>query len=190
MQNSHRAIQCALKKALAPDLVWLEKPFPSINRVADVVWPAQNIIFEVQCSSISPKEIEARLHAYKQIGYDLIWILHDRRFNQKRESPAERFLRSYPHYFCTMNALGEGEIYDQYAHTRWAERIRRTPRYPITLYAPQHLKHIPPHYPKERQKWKIGFQGDLFQQPFQPLKCTPISLYRILFQILLEKVCS
>ncbi len=190
MQNSHRAIQCALKKALAPELVWLEKSFPTINRVADVVWPAQNILFEVQCSPISPQEVEARINAYKQVGYTVIWILHDRRFNQRWETPAERFLRSHPHYFSTMNALGEGEIYDQYAHIRWGERIRRTPRYPITLPAPQHLKHIPRHYPKERRKWKIGFKGDLFQQPYQSLQYTPLGIYRILFQILLEKVCS
>jgi len=187
MLNSHRTIQLALKKALAPQQVWLEKSFPQIRRVADVVWPAQKTIFEVQCSPICAKEVQARNRDYQKEGYTVIWILHDRHYNRAYLTPAERSLRSQTHYFTNINSFGHGEIYDQYAHIQWGRRVKRTPRYPITLNQLSHLKQIPRHFPKERRKWKYSFKGDLFHHPFQPIKPPPFRFYRLFFQLLLER---
>lgn len=189
MQNSHRIIQLAIKKALAPQEVWVEKNFPQIGRIADVAWPAQKIVFEIQYSPISAREVRERNHDYRKIGYTVIWILHERRFNRAYLTPAERLLRSQTHYFTNINSLGHGEIYDQYARTRWGRRIERTPQYPINLSQPSYLKQIPRHFPKERRKWKHTFEGDFFHQTFQPAKFSLLRFYRILFQLLLEKVC-
>ena len=189
MQISHRTIQLALKKALAPQEVWLEKSFPQISRVADVVWPAKKIIFEVQCSPISAKEVQERNRDYQKVGYTVIWILHDRYFNRAYLTPVERFLHSYSHYFTNINTFGHGEIYDQYAHIRWGQRIKRTPHYPIAINQLTHLKQIPRHFPKERRKWKLSFGGDLFHQHYQPIKTPSLRLYRLFFHLLLERTC-
>jgi len=189
MQNSHRTIQLALKKALAPQEVWLERSFPSIRRVADVVWPAQKTIFEVQYSPISAKEVQARNRDYQKMGYTVIWILHDRHFNRTYLTPAERCLRSQSHYFTNINAFGHGEIYDQYAHIQWGRRVKRTPRYPISIKELTHLKSIPRHFPVDRRKWTLSFGGDLFHQNYQPIKVPRLRLYRLLFQLVLEKTC-
>ncbi|MCC5831626.1 MAG: hypothetical protein JJU12_01090 [Chlamydiales bacterium] len=188
MQNSHRFIQLAIKEALAPQEVWLEKSFPEIGRVADVVWPCRKIIFEIQYSPISAREVKERNRDYGRLGYTVIWILHERRYNRTYLTPAERFLRLQTHYFTNINSLGQGEIYDQYARVRRGRRVERTPCYPITLSHPSYLKQIPRHFPKERRKWKYSFEGDLFHQAFKPVKFSLLRLYRLLFQLLLEKV--
>ena len=188
MQNSHRIIQLAFKKALAPQEVWLEKSFPQIRRVADVVWPAQKIIFEIQYSPITVREVQARNRDDRKIGYSVIWILHERRYNRAYLTPVERLLRSQTHYFTNINSLGYGEVYDQYSYIRLGRRVQKTPRFPIILNQLSHLKQIPRHFPKERRKWKHSFGGDLFHQTFEPIKASPFRFYRILFHLLLEKV--
>ncbi len=190
MQNSHRIIQLALKNALAPKEVWLERSFPQISRIADVVLPSQKIIFEIQCSPISAQEVRARISDYKSAGYTVIWILHDLHFNRVTLTPAERLLRSHTHYFTNMNPFGYGEIYDQYAPILRGRRTKRTPRYPITLNHFISLKQIPRHFPKERRSWRYSFKGDLFHQPFQFEKQSPFRFYHILFQSLIEKISS
>lgn len=189
MQNSHQIVQLAIKKALTPQEVWIEKSFSPIHRVADVVWPAQKIIFEIQYSPISIHEVQTRNHDYQKMGYDVIWILHEHTFNRSYLTPVERFLRSQTHYFTNINALGHGEIYDQYAYIRRGRRVKKTPRYPIMLSQLSHLKQIPRHFPQERRKWKYSFAGDLFHQTYQTVKPPSLNPYRIFFQWLLEKVC-
>lgn len=189
MQNSHRTIQHFLKESLAPQEVWLEKSFPQIHRIADVVWPEQNIIFEVQYSPLSAREIQARNRDYEKVGYSVIWILHDRHYNREYLTPAERYLRHHSHFFTNINALGHGEIYDQHAYVRFGRRIKRTPRYPLNLNRCLSLKQIPRHFPKERRKWKFSFEGDLLHQEYQPLEQSPFFPYRALFHILLKPKC-
>lgn len=189
MQISHRIIQQALKKALVPQTVWIEKHFPKINRIADVAWPDQKIIFEVQCSPITVKEIRQREQDYRQEGFTIVWILHDNCFNRPFVTSAERYLSTRPHYFTNLNPFGHGEIYDQYSFIRRGVRVRRTPRYPISIHQYILLKQVPRHFPKERKKWKFGFGGDLFQQNFQSHTFPLSRLYRHFLNHLLEKNC-
>lgn len=188
MQNSHRHIQLALKKALAPEEVWLERSFPQIGRIADCVWPGQKLIFEIQCSRVSPKEILARNRDYQKMGYSVIWILHDRHYNRPSLTLEERLLLPQTHYFTNINSLGSGEIYDQYSQIRWGKRVMRGPRYPIALSSVTLLKQIPRHLPKERRNWLFSFGNDFFHHPYQPIKRPFFPMYRLLFQSLLEKV--
>ncbi len=189
MQISHRIIQLTLKKALTPQEVWLEHSFPHISRIADVVWPSQKIIFEVQCSPISAKEIQARNRDYQKMGYSVIWILHDRCFNRTRLNAAEHFLRSHSHYFTNINAFGHGEIYDQFAQIRLGRRVKRSPRYPIILSKLSRIEHVPHHFPKERKNWQFSFSNDFFHQASPQLTREPFRFYRTLFNLLLEKNC-
>jgi competence protein CoiA len=193
---THLQIQYALQRMLASERVHLEHPFPSIGRIADVMWPAQKIVFEVQVSPISGAEVRARCRDYTQAGYQVVWILHDRRFNRFRITAAEIALRFSPHYFTNINALGKGFFYDQYAFFRFKRSLHRSKRFLVHFKRPTPVnpKQIPRHFPQERKKWKISFEGDLFHRSltWHPLHSSPwysplIRSLRLLYHLLLEK---
>jgi len=108
----HLQVQLFLQNQLTEKNCILEKRFQEINRIADVFWISENIVFEVQCSPISSEEIKLRNRDYAKLGIKVIWILHERQFNKARLSGAESYLQRLPHYFTNMNADGRGIIYD------------------------------------------------------------------------------
>lgn len=93
---------------------FLEHKFPEINRIADVALIKEKIVFEIQCSPISSKEVSERNKDYKTLGWEVVWILHDCTFNQFKMTSAETFLLNQTHYFTNINKKGEGFIYDQF----------------------------------------------------------------------------
>lgn len=110
--QTHLQIQYHLQKILLGSE--LEKHFPSINRIADVILEKERLIFEIQCSPIAAREIEERNRSYKSLGYQVVWILHDKLYNKSRLTAAEYFLQESPHYFTDMDEDGRGQIYDQW----------------------------------------------------------------------------
>jgi len=110
---THLQVQTYLQRLLPKGQCELEKHFSPINRIADVVWEPCKIVYEVQCSPISKEEVENRNKDYFSIGYNIVWILHERCFNHWRVKSAELFLMQSPHYFTNINPLGKGVIYDQ-----------------------------------------------------------------------------
>ena len=194
---THLQIQYALQTMLSPEQTLLEHRFPQIGRVADVVWPAQKMVFEVQVSPIQPTEVLARNRDYAKEGYQVVWILHDRRFNRARLTGAEGALRFSPHYFTNINAFGKGFFYDQYAQIHFKRRKRRSQRFPVRfkLVLPVNPKQLPSHFPDARKRWPFSFEGDLFQQNIYwqpPLKPSWGALlfrfFRSLHHLLLEKL--
>lgn len=195
--QTHLNIQLALKQMLSPQEVLIEHPFPFIGRIADLVWPDQKLIFEVQVSPISAQEVRNRNADYRRAGYRVIWILHRRKFNRSRITPAELALRTSPHYFTTINAAGKGCFYDQHSTIRFKRRIKRSRPLPISFkhLLPIDLKQLPRQFPEERKQWGISFKGDLFQHAQLCLGVKKLSLwhnlllrpYRILLHHLLEK---
>lgn len=144
----------------------LEYSFPSIRRIADVAWLSQKIIFEIQCSPIASHEILARNRDYQQAGWQVVWILHDQRYNQMRLSAAEMALHSSPHFFTNMDRFGEGIIYDQFEIREGGIRLKRLPPLPIDIrYKKQKAfgnQPIPSIFLKKRaQSWNTSFAGDL-----------------------------
>lgn len=133
----HLNVQFFCLQALPQGECVLEKRFPDINRIADVVWEPKKLIFEIQCSPISSNEVYERNQDYKKIGYEVVWILHDKRFNQKRLSGAEHFLYSSPHYFTNMTEEGKGEIYDQFSLIDRGLRLNRLKPLPIDIRQPK-----------------------------------------------------
>lgn len=127
----HLQLQLHLK-SLIPNS-FLEKPFPEIRRIADVAWEEKRLIFEIQCSPISQEEAKSRCEDYARLGYTVVWILHDRRFNKKNLSAAEAYLRS----IRPLGYFARGiEIYDQYDVIQNARRVFRGLRLPIDLTKP------------------------------------------------------
>lgn len=93
-----------------------EMRFPEIQRVADVAWPEKKCVFEVQCSPIREEVAIQRTLDYESIGWNVIWILHEKSFNNYRLTGLELFLQTRTHYFT------DGQrMYDQ-LHVVQAEK--------------------------------------------------------------------
>ena len=127
----HLRVQHLLKMTLPFEEAEIECRFPSISRIADVAWHLQKIIFEIQCSLISQEEVLKRNRDYESMGYAVIWIFHDDRFNQEVISPAEECLKGQLFYFTNMTSEGDGHIYDQFSVLKEGLRIHRLPAFPI-----------------------------------------------------------
>jgi competence protein CoiA len=215
----HLQVQCHLQQLLPEGDCLLEHRFPKVNRIADVVWTSQKLVFEVQVSPITAEEVTRRNQDYSLMGYQVVWILHDKRYNRYQVSAAEEFLRKSPHYFTNIDMKGRGVIYDQ---LQWVQRGARKKREkPLLVDVSKPLKltrsiyRIPKFLDDRLKSWPISFSGDLICQSKEPEyrstlrnyialeesekpKVTLKSLfnkwivrpYFIFFQILLEKACK
>jgi competence protein CoiA len=159
----HLQVQFYFEGLLGSTHCSLEQRFPQIQRIADVVWWPQKIVFEVQCSSISAEEVEARNRDYASQGFQVVWILHERRFNGERLSAAETLLRNCPHYFTDMNGDGVGGIYDQFDIVTDGVRILRLAPLPVDLSRPLFLENKrAASLARVRERMgKLCFSGDL-----------------------------
>lgn len=161
---THLQVQHQLKQILPHCL--LEKPFPVINRIADVFWEPEKLVFEIQCSSITAREIEQRNKDYRSIGCRTIWILHDRHYNQTQLTAAEYYLQNSPHYFTSIDEEGQGMIYDQWDLIAKGKRLKTIGFREIKIdsYFLQKQREIELKYPqwvKDRmQQWPLYFSGD------------------------------
>ncbi|MBS4167543.1 competence protein CoiA family protein [Parachlamydia sp. AcF125] len=176
----HLQIQTYLYSLLSPADCILERPFPEVSRIADVVWLSQKLIFEVQCSPITQEEVQKRSQDYRKCGYEIVWILHDRTFNRWRLCGAEVFLQAHTHYFTNIDKEGKGIIYDCFA---WIEGgIRQQKMSPVEVklnfptICPPIEKKLPQFLKRRLATWKLHFQGDLIDRffnqdaaPFAPL---------------------
>lgn len=170
----HLQVQSHLQNLLPKGECILELRFPEINRIADAAWITQKIIFEVQCSPISSDEIMQRNCDYANQGYQVVWILHDKRYNQWNLSGAELYLINTPYYFTNINETGEGIIYDQLdlIHKNFRKTILHTT--PIDISQPNRLTNecfersreiqsncIPNRIQERLACWPLHFGGDL-----------------------------
>lgn len=156
----HLATQLVLVKLISD--CQMERPFQEIGRIADVCWEEKKIIFEVQCSPISADEIVQRNKDYASIGYQVVWILHEKRFNRLNISEAELFLSRRPYYFTNINGEGKGRIYDQLHWIDGVTRARVLGRRGVLIAEPRTPgeKHKKKLQTLERDKWGVYFAGD------------------------------
>lgn len=148
----------------------LEKSYPEIGRIADVSWEKHGLIFEIQYSSISLAEAKARCEDYAKLRLNVVWILHDARFNKRRISDSEAFLRQNNSYYTNIDAKGQGLIYDQFDISKNMLKVFRGPPLRVELNQP---KRSPSFDPKENMPQAIlsrldhnrfYFKGDLIDQ--------------------------
>ncbi len=145
---AHQAIQFHLKKHIPP--LELEKTFQ--KRRADAVWEEKKIIFEIQLSPLLLQEALSRIQDYSCLGYQVVWILHDRLFNGVKVLPVEKFLRkSCPTYFTN----GE-TFYDQMEVINGKRRLYRGDPLPIDFALP-----CIPFLEIPWRAWPLHFVGDL-----------------------------
>lgn len=166
----HLQTQCVLQSRLPKEECQLEVPFPSIKRIADVVWESKKIVFEIQCSPITREEVLLRNKDYLGAGYQVVWIFHDRRFNRKRMTGAELALReNSPFYFTDIDQEGKGIIYDQLDSVKKGFRSWTGDPFPIRISAPFSIsrslvgqnKEVPGVIKKRLANWLVAFEGDL-----------------------------
>lgn len=164
----HLLLQYYIKEGLPEGEAHLEYRFDAINRIADVVWTTRRLVYEIQYSHITAEEIAARNQDYASIGYQVVWILHDHRYNKKMVTAAEDVLQASPFYFSNMKPNGEGYIYDEFAFIHQGNRILRLPRHQINFGIPRNKPDKTssnvlqlPHPLKERAlTWTMGFAQD------------------------------
>lgn len=143
----------------------MERAFPEIGRIADFACDETRRIFEIQVSPISGEEVEARCRDYESLGYEVVWILHDNRYNKRRLSPAEIALHGKCRYFSNMNANAKGIIYDQFEEIAGFRRIKRGPPVRIDLRT---------------------YRGQI--KPVFRISTSSTTFYRRVFQLLLQKI--
>lgn len=156
--TTHLAVQHCLLSLLPYGEGRLEVPFQEIGRVADLYWEREGIVFEVQCSPISAEEVERRTLDYRQLGLQVVWILHAGRYNRRRLSAAEEWLADHPHYFTTIDPEGKGLFFDQWAQIEEGIRTYRLPPFSIDLSRPKRDPRMGEGWPR---RGSLYFSGDL-----------------------------
>lgn len=178
----HLMLQQFLQNILPEGEAELECRFASIGRIADVAWHPKKLIYEIQCSPISAEEIKARNQSFASLGYQIVWIFHDVRYNQYRLSAAENSIIDQPHYYSDMNDEGEGKIYDQFSIIANGRRVQRLPILSIDLSTPKFLndvalrsrKKLPFILQRRAKNWPLIFSGDTIDCSLNPVsECGP-----------------
>ena len=184
--EKHLLIQYEIQKKIPGTI--LEKPFPSIGRIADVVWEEKQMIFEIQCSFITEKEVKERTEEYRSLGYEIIWLLDDRKFNKKHLSAAENWIRCK--YFVDKNLL----FYDQLEIVRDQKRIGKGSKIPIRLSPRQKTKwpESLPEQVRERTLNKYYFENDILDRSLRSelayLQAAPLSKWALFKEIFTQVV--
>ena len=120
------------------------------------------------------EEVQARNRDYLSVGYEVIWILHEKRFNKQNLSAAELFLRSHPCYFTNIDKKGKGEIYDQFEVLKSSSRLFKGPALSISITQISRLPEtaapdliLPQAVLQRLSNWKCYAQGDLLYRLLQ-----------------------
>jgi competence protein CoiA len=129
----HLLAQIQLQKKFPEGTLELEKPFAEINRVADVCFEKEKLVFEIQCSPLTEKEAEMRIQDYRSIGYETVWLLDDRRYNKWSVRPAEEFLRQHNAYYISIREGLASKTYDQFEILSEGQRVKRSKQMEIDL---------------------------------------------------------
>jgi competence protein CoiA len=167
--QDHLFAQLSLAKLLPSKETVIEKTFPTLLRVADVVWEPRKIVFEIQCSNISEHEAEQRVIDYAKKGYQVVWILDDRLFNRKLIRPGEKWLRKSSCYYATLRGYSLPQFYDQFEFFSKERRIKKGAPLKIQLDKPQTIPELswdPDAIPDQvvQKTASLYFEGDLLHK--------------------------
>ncbi|MCC6127741.1 MAG: hypothetical protein IT584_00865 [Chlamydiae bacterium] len=162
--EEHLVLQSYIQALFPLSEILLERPFLSIRRIADACWEKGKTVFEVQCSPISEQEVQNRVRDYESLGYSLVWLLSDQRFNQPTLQAAEKFLREGICYFDRYQKTKKPFFYDQFEILKNNKRLKKSAPLPIDLTRPQKNPKLPENIPQQisnRAQKRLFFEGDL-----------------------------
>jgi competence protein CoiA len=186
----HIQAQLALKNCL-PE-AGLEKPFPTIGRIADVAWEEKKMIFEIQCSPISLEEVQNRNRDYASLGWKVIWILHDNRYNKRKLTPVEIFLRQNGCYFTDIDSSGNGIFYDQFEVLNRFFRAFRGPKLSVNpaTFTGSLADRLSKLSPSDPSLLRMQALEERFGAQPPPKTSHVKRFYNALFRLMLEKLCN
>jgi len=156
--EDHLLAQIQLQKLFPEGVLQIERPFLKIHRVADACWEREKIVFEIQCSPLTEKEAEMRIGDYRSAGYEVVWLLDDRRYNKRIARPAEEYLRRRATYYLSIRRRLTSVYYDQFELFREGQRVKKGRPMPIDL---RNIRRMP----------KVHFQEELFPKQIIQLSC-------------------
>lgn len=182
--GGHLLLQLQLQRALFPHEVELEHPFPSIGRIADLVWEEKRVVFEIQCSPICLEEAKRRTADYESIGYHAIWLLSDRTFNRRLIRPAERYLRTKGAYYLSRQEE-KPFCYDQFEILQEVRRVKRSWPLAVQLSSLHPVPKIewPEELPvcvEQRLQAPLYAEGDLVARALQPRSSALLSRWSLM----------
>jgi competence protein CoiA len=131
--EDHLLAQIQLEKSFPDGAIQLERSFLPINRVADLCWEKEKIIFEVQCSPMTPFEAEHRIKDYRSLGYEIVWLLDDKRYNKRILRPTEELLRTHCCYYVSIR---QDKIYDQMEILHSGLRAKKGNKFQVDVRRP------------------------------------------------------
>lgn len=141
--QDHLLAQLQLQKLFPENAIQIERPFRQIARIADACHEGEKIIFEIQCSHISQKEAEQRICDYRSLGYEVVWLLDDKRFNKRSVTLTEEYLRTKSTYYLSIRQGLFSEYYDQFEIFVDSRRIKKSKRLQIDLQQAKPKESIP-----------------------------------------------
>ncbi len=129
--ENHLLAQIQLQKFFPEGVLQIERPFIEIGRVADICWEQEKIVFEVQCSSLTEKEAEMRISDYRSTGYEVVWLLDDKRYNRRVARPGEEYLRRHSAYYLSIQRGLNSKYYDQFEIFARGLRVKKGNPMPV-----------------------------------------------------------
>ena len=133
----HQSIQNRIAKLIGEEKVVLEYRFN--KRRADIYWPKQKIVFEIQCTPISLATVRERNSDYEAFDLSVVWILHQKTFNKTFVGPAENYMRSRGALYTNIFTNHTGTIYDQFEVINGHRRLYKSPPLSINITKPYPL---------------------------------------------------
>ena len=166
--EDHMLAQLSIQALLPRGEALIEQPLVEVNRVADVLWKPRKIVFEIQCSFLTPHEAKQRVLDYAQAGYQVVWILDDRLYNRRKLRPAESLVRTFPSYYATLRKQTTPIFYDQFEIFDENRRLMKGQRLRIDLDSPQIITYpdwetdnLPQQIVNKSLPGTLYFEGDL-----------------------------
>lgn len=91
----HLGLKAYLYQALSKEEeVRIEVPLPTIKQVADLMVNDQ-LVLEVQCSPLSLNRLSERTQAYRDLGYQVLWLLGEKLWLKDRLSQLQKAFLSF-----------------------------------------------------------------------------------------------
>jgi len=152
----HTFIQRQIQGQIGEKKLFLEKQVVP-GRIADCVWEEESIVFEVQVSPLTRQEALLRTSAYREFGYEVVWILHEKTFGGPMDTAAEKALATIPHYYTNADELTRGAIYDKLFFKQQTKSFLQETSF-VNLSCPIRSKASEKN--PLRALWRIHFAGD------------------------------
>ncbi len=98
-----------------------------------------------------------RMGDYQSIGYEVVWLLDDKRYNKRMARPAEECVRKFSAYYLMIEKGLTSRCYDQFEIFESGKRVKRGKRMGIDLQ-------------KVRKRPKMGLSEEFFPKQITQLK--------------------